>query len=225
MTDAIMISKAIRTNIYQTVETEESIGQDRGRPRYEQNYRRGNFRSSVRSFYRQISRGEYRNNYRNEGYDRSRNRSRERSFSRSYGSNRHRRSCNSRSRSGLRDSTNRDRISCYNCRERDHFAKDCPTSREEKEIEQLQQMLNLEDEQTSLKSLVTNTQDTFGRANSEEKFKTGTFKLIKGRNDPTTFLPLSPKIGGQITNNTPNTSQYLTKEQARHVYKRQNQAI
>ena len=30
----------------------------------------------------------------------------------------------------------------------DHFVRDCPTSREEKEIEQLQQMLNLGDEQT-----------------------------------------------------------------------------
>ena len=27
-------------------------------------------------------------------------------------------------------------------------------------------------------------------------------------------------IGGQISNNKPNTSQYLTKEQARHVYKK-----
>ena len=39
---------------------------------------------------------------------------------------------------------------CYKCRDYDHFMKDCPTSREEKEIEQIQQMLNLEDEQTSL---------------------------------------------------------------------------
>ena len=39
--------------------------------------------------------------------------------------------------------TNRDRIRCYKCREYDHFVKDCPTSREEKEIEQFQQMLNL----------------------------------------------------------------------------------
>ena len=51
------------------------------------------------------------------------------------------------------DSTNRDRIRCYKCREYDHFAKDCPTSKEERELEHLQQMLNLEDEQTSLKSL------------------------------------------------------------------------
>ena len=33
-------------------------------------------------------------------------------------------------------------------REYDHFARDCPNSREEKEIEQLQQMLNLGDEQS-----------------------------------------------------------------------------
>ena len=39
-------------------------------------------------------------------------------------------------------------------------------------------------------------------------------------NDPTSFLPLSPKIGGQIANNKPKTSQYLTKEQAKHVYKK-----
>ena len=31
-----------------------------------------------------------------------------------------------------------DSIRCYKCRECDHFVKDCPTSREEKEIEQLQ---------------------------------------------------------------------------------------
>ena len=66
---------------------------------------------------------------------------------------------------------NRDRIRCYKCREYDHFAKDCSTSREEKEIEQLQQMLNLEAEQTSLKSLVTNAQDNFSRVNSEENLR------------------------------------------------------
>ena len=53
----------------------------------------------------------------------------------------------SRSRSGPRAITNRDRIRCYNCREYDHFVKDCPTSREERNIDQLQQMLNLEEEE------------------------------------------------------------------------------
>ena len=64
---------------------------------------------------------------------------------------------NSRSRSGSRAITNRDRIGCYNCREYDHFAMDCPTSREERDIDRLQQMLNLEEEQTHL---LTNTQNS-----------------------------------------------------------------
>ena len=47
-----------------------------------------------------------------------------------------------------------------------------------------------------------------------------TFKLITGRNGPTTFLPLSPKIGGQVNNNRPNIGQYVTREQANYVYKK-----
>ena len=43
---------------------------------------------------------------------------------------------------------------------------------------------------------------------------------MKGRNDPTTFLPLNPKIGRQVVNNKPKTSQYLTEEQARYVNKK-----
>ena len=34
---------------------------------------------------------------------------------------------NSRSRSGSRAGTNRDRIRCFECREYDHFARECPT--------------------------------------------------------------------------------------------------
>ena len=32
---------------------------------------------------------------------------------------------------GLRATTDRDRIRCYVCREYDHFARNCPNSREE----------------------------------------------------------------------------------------------
>ena len=64
---------------------------------------------------------------------------------------------NSRSRSGSRASTNKDRIRCYKGREYDQFARDCSTSREERELEQLQQMLNLDGEQTLLKTLVAHT--------------------------------------------------------------------
>ena len=34
-----------------------------------------------------------------------------------------------------RASTNRDRMRCYACREYDHFARDCPNSREERDLE------------------------------------------------------------------------------------------
>ena len=124
--------------------------QDRDWPRYEQNYRRGKFRGTRMSFDRQNSRGENRTNYRNDRYDRSRKRFRERSFSRNYNNNRKR-----RSRSGSRASTNRDKIGCYKYRGYDHIMRDCPPSSEEKEIEQLQQMLNLGDQQTSLISLIS----------------------------------------------------------------------
>ena len=43
---------------------------------------------------------------------------------------------------------------------------------------------------------------------------------MKGRNGPTTFLPLSPKIGGQEKGNCPRIGQYLTREQAHFVYKK-----
>ena len=129
---------------------------------------------------RQSSRGEHRNYYRNESYHRSRdrNRSRERSFSRDYSSNRNNWSTsNSRSRSGSRAGMNRYRIRCYKCGEYDHFTKDCPTSREERELEQLQQMLNLDDEQTSLKPLAANTHDNLNRTSSEENLRPGHLNL------------------------------------------------
>ena len=70
---------------------------------------------------------------------------------RNYSSNRGSLS-NSRLRSGSRANTNRDRIRCYKCREYDHFANDCPNSREERDLEQLQPMLNMEEHNHRIES-------------------------------------------------------------------------
>ena len=43
---------------------------------------------------------------------------------------------------------------------------------------------------------------------------------MNGRNDPTTFLPLSAKIGGHVSNNRPSTGQFLTREWASYIYKK-----
>ena len=99
-------------------------GQFRDRPMSEQNYRGNNFQGNPRGYNRHNSRGEYRDNsYRHNNYNRGRDRSRERPFS---SRNRAISTSNSRSRSGSRANTNRDRIRCYNCREYDHFVRDCP---------------------------------------------------------------------------------------------------
>ena len=68
-------------------------------------------------------------------------------------------------------STNRDRIRCYKCTEYDHFMQDCPTSKEEREIEQIQQMFNLDEEQTSSKVLATKTNDSLNKINSLENIR------------------------------------------------------
>ena len=116
-----------------------------------QNNRGNRFRGNFRGYGRQNNR----ENYRNEGYgnnNRDRNRSRERNLTRSYGNGRDRSSSNDRSRSGSRASMNRDRIRCYGCKEYDHFARNCPKSREERDLEQLQHMLNMEEQEHRIES-------------------------------------------------------------------------
>ena len=53
---------------------------------------------------------------------------------------------NDRSRSVSRASTNSNRIRCYACRKYDHFVRGCPKSREERDLEQLQHMLNRDEQ-------------------------------------------------------------------------------
>ena len=67
-------------------------------------------------------------------------------------------------------STNRDRIRYFKCKEYDHFAKDCPniSDTEKEQSKQIWQMLNLEEEKTTLKVLVADTYENPIRVNSEE---------------------------------------------------------
>ena len=164
-----------------------------------------NFQGNTRGYERQHNRGEYRDNRHNE-YNRGRNRSRERAFSRNYSNSRDRSSSNSRSRSGSQASTNRDRIRCYNCREYDHFVRDCPHSREERDLEQLQQMLNLEAEEQT--HLLTSRQDS-----PTQNYRS----LMNGRDGTITFLPIDSRIGGQGRCNHPTVGQFLTREQTRYI--------
>ena len=43
---------------------------------------------------------------------------------------------------------------------------------------------------------------------------------MNGRDDPTAFLPLDSRIGGQSRDSHPTVGQYLTRDQARHIYKK-----
>ena len=54
-------------------------------------------------------------------------------------------------------------IQCFKHREHDHFS-----DTEKEKSEQIQQMLNLEEDKTSLKVLVADTYDDLIRTNSEE---------------------------------------------------------
>ena len=108
-----------------------------------QSYQTNRFRGNFRRDNRQNSREEYRSE-RYGNSNRDRNRSRERTFTGNY--RRDRSSSNDRSRSVSRASINGDRIRCYACREYDHLMRDCPNSREERDLEQLQHMLNMEEQ-------------------------------------------------------------------------------
>ena len=92
----------------------------------------------------------------------------------------------------------------YTCRKYDHFVRDCPNSREERNLEQLQQMLNMEEQGHRVTC-------------SNEDYR-NPFKLMNGRDDTTTFLPLDFWIGGQSRDSCPTVGQYLTRDQTRYIY-------
>ena len=141
----------------------------RGRSQYDQNYRgdfrKGNFRG-MQNYRGQRFRGGYKGSFSYHNFGRGTSRSRERQSS---GHFRRNDRSSSRSRSGSRVSTNIDRIRCFKCRQYNHFAKDCLSisETENKQSEQIQQMLNLEDK-TTLKVLMADTYENLIRTNSEE---------------------------------------------------------
>ena len=137
----------------------------RDRLMYNQNYRgdfkRGNFKGNLQSnqnYRGQNYRGGHRRNYRNDNY--------ETGVGLYSGNTRRNDRSSSRSRSGLKASANKDRIRCYKCSEYDHFSKDCQALKVEKEAEQIQQMYNMDEKQTTLKTLATGTYDSLNRINS-----------------------------------------------------------
>ena len=63
----------------------------------------------------------------------------------------------SRFRSGSRTSTSRDRIRCFICREYDHFAREYLTRQANREAAQIQQMFNMDKDQTILQTPMMDT--------------------------------------------------------------------
>ena len=149
--------RPFKPHIYRSRGQNRSYGQGRYQPRTNdrnrrygtdrdtrQNYQGGRSRGNFRGNNRQDSRERSRNKRYSNHNSRNRNRSGERTSIRNY--RRDRSSNNDRSRSESRASTNRDRIRWYICREYDHFVRDCPNSREERDLEQLQHVLNMEEQ-------------------------------------------------------------------------------
>ena len=112
----------------------------------------------------------------------------------------------------MRASTNRDRIRCFKCRKYNHFTKDCPHSETEREPEQIQQMYNLDENQIALKVLVADTYKI--------RWHYRSLKLIKGKNGTTTFFTLNTKIDGPVKCAKDKEIFCLTKDHARHIYKK-----
>ena len=59
-------------------------------------------------------------------------------------------------------STNRDRIRCFKCREYDDFAQECPfrlARRTSRETKQIQQLFNMDKDQTSMQTPLMDTDD------------------------------------------------------------------
>ena len=84
------------------------------------------------------------------------------------------------SRSNSRVSTNHDCVRCYRCREYDHFASECPNTPTDEEPDYA-------DADPAFLQMMT--QDYFPIDSGDSRV----FKLVKGKNGTTPFLPLKRK--------------------------------
>ena len=83
-------------------------------------------------------------------------------------------------------------------------------------------MFNLDEGQTPLKTLTTDTYDSLNKFFRRYNTSKRKFKLVVGKNDPTTFLPLNANTGGQIRSSKHKykENKYITEVLARHVYRK-----
>ena len=70
--------------------------------------------------------------------------------------------------SGSRVNTNRDRITCFECQEYDHFPRDWPITQADREAETIQQMFNMDEQQTLLQTPLIDTNQARQSVNTIE---------------------------------------------------------
>ena len=112
----------------------------------------------------------------------------------------------SRSRSNSRVSTNHDHIRCYRCREYDHFASECPNTLTDEEPD-------CDDADPA--SLQMMTQDYYP---IDSDGRNRIFKLVKGKNGTTSFLPSKEKTGGKVNYIQNKETMCLTEKQTSTMY-------
>ena len=168
--DAIMNKEDLRTGSGWTIHTEEDQGMDKITEVGQDMILIIEVITDMRCDQRngRPSNNNSRENFSNQNYDRNRSRS----FQRQNRERRDDRSVsNSRSISGLRTTTDRDRIICFECGEYEHLARDCSMMQASKEAKQIQQMFNMDVDQIILQTpLMDVEQDgqTVGPAESRD---------------------------------------------------------
>ena len=96
------------------------------------------------------------------------------------------------------------------CREYDHFVRDCPNSREERDLEQLQHMLNMEEQDSTSLSVHSSDEDCRSPLNLSM------VGMVLWHSYH--WIPKYVVKAGVIT--PPTVGQYFTREQAKHIYKK-----